>query len=107
LSSVELAHTGAVTFIQRFDSALRLNPHPHPLALDGVYVRGDDGELACHPLPAPSAEQVADVARRTAQRVGQLLEKRAEVQDGAEPSGPTVCCAACAQGLSPFTWLAM
>ncbi len=69
LSSVELAHTGAVTFIQRFDSALRLNPHPHTLALDGVYVRGDDGQLDFQPLPAPSAEEVAEVARRTAARV--------------------------------------
>lgn len=83
LRSVELGHTGAVTFIRRFDSALRLNPHPHTLALDGVYVRGDDGQLDFHPLPAPSAEEVADVARRTAQRVGQLLEQRAEQQDGA------------------------
>lgn len=102
LRSVELAQTGAVTFIQRFDSALRLHPHPHTLALDGVYVRGDDGELAFHPLPAPSAKQVADVARRTAARVRQLLEQRAVDQAEAEPTGWTVGCAASAQGLSLF-----
>jgi hypothetical protein len=42
LASVDRAFTGAVTFIQRFDSALRLNVHVHTLALDGVYVREDD-----------------------------------------------------------------
>ena len=30
---------GAVTFVQRFSSALNLNPHFHVLALDGVRVR--------------------------------------------------------------------
>ncbi|WP_373372376.1 transposase [Polyangium mundeleinium] len=38
LSSVEDAFPGAVTVIQRFDSALRLNVHAHTLVLDGVWV---------------------------------------------------------------------
>ena len=37
--SMQDAHVGAVTFIQRSDSALRLNVHAHSLFLDGVYVR--------------------------------------------------------------------
>lgn len=102
LGSVALAHTGAVTFIQRFDAALRLNPHAHTLSLDGVYLRGGDGELTFHPLPPPSAEEVADVARRTAARVRRLLERRADDQDRDEPTGWTVCCAASTQGLSLF-----
>jgi hypothetical protein len=102
LTSVELAHTGAVTFIQRFDSALRLNPHAHTLALDGVYVRDDQGALSFHPLAAPSAAEVAEVARRTAERVRRLLEQRAEAQDLDEPTGWTICCAASAKGLSLF-----
>ena len=36
LNSINEAHTGAVTIVQRFDSALRLNVHPHTLCLDGV-----------------------------------------------------------------------
>ncbi len=36
------AHTGAVTLIQRFGSALNLNIHFHMLFLDGVY-RGRSG----------------------------------------------------------------
>jgi hypothetical protein len=34
------AHTGAVTLIQRFGSALDLNVHLHMLYLDGVYWDG-------------------------------------------------------------------
>lgn len=76
LASVEQAHTGVVTFVQRFDSGLRLNVHLHSFALDGVYVReGDDGPLVFHALPAPSPDEVAELARRVAVRVAKLLER--------------------------------
>ena len=75
LRSMSEAHTGGVTFIQRFDSALRLNVHFHSLFLDGVFVRDDDGALEFCELDEPTAEQVAEVAERTAKRVIQLLEK--------------------------------
>jgi hypothetical protein len=45
MESVAEAHAGTVTFIQRFDSALRLNVHAHTLVLDGVYVR-NSGQTA-------------------------------------------------------------
>jgi hypothetical protein len=35
--TTKAAHTGAVTLIQRFGSALNLNIHFHMLFLDGVY----------------------------------------------------------------------
>jgi hypothetical protein len=38
--TIASAHTGAVTLIQRFGSALNLNIHFHMLFLDGVYVDG-------------------------------------------------------------------
>ena len=76
LSSVEDAHTGMVTVIQRFDSALRLNVHFHTLVLDGVYVKSDDGELRFLRLPRPSEDDVYEVAMRTATRVKAYLEKR-------------------------------
>ena len=41
---------GAVMFVQRSDSALRLNVHFHTLALDGVYVREPSGALAFRAL---------------------------------------------------------
>lgn len=75
LQSVSQAHPGAVTFIQRFDSALRLNVHFHTLALDGVYVRNDDGALEFLELDEPTADEVADVTRRTAKRVAAILER--------------------------------
>ena len=75
LQSVSQAHPGTVTFVQRFDSALRLNVHFHTLALDGVYVRGDDGELELFETGEPTAAEVADVARRTAKRVTNVLAR--------------------------------
>ena len=70
LDSVADAHTGAVAAIQRTDSALRLNVHAHVLALDGVYIREKkDGPLVFLPLPTPTREEVAEVARRTAKRI--------------------------------------
>jgi len=75
LRSVSEAHTGAVTFIQRFDSALRLNVHAHTEALDGVYVEQDE-ELVFHPLGEPSAEDIEWVAKRTFERAKRLLRRR-------------------------------
>jgi len=40
--SIKTARTGAVTLIQRFDSALNLNIHFHGLFLDGVYADRQD-----------------------------------------------------------------
>ena len=83
LASVEEAFTGAVTVIQRFDSALRLNVHLHTLVLDGVYVKSDDGGLRFLRLPRPSADEVYDVAFRTAKKVVAMLEKKGRSADGA------------------------
>jgi hypothetical protein len=52
LDSVAQAHTGCVVSIQRTDSALRLNVHFHVLALDGVSVSEDSGELVFRALCA-------------------------------------------------------
>jgi ribosomal protein S27E len=46
------ARTGAVTFIQRFGSALNLNVHFHMLFLDGVYV------TRCHDGDSSNSSQV-------------------------------------------------
>jgi hypothetical protein len=82
LATVTDAHPGAVAAIHRADSALRLNVHFHVLALDGVYVRNDSTDaLVFHPLPAPTQAEVADVARRTAARIEQLLRKHGRSLD--------------------------
>lgn len=109
LTSVSLAHTGAVAVVQRADSALRLNVHVHALALDGVYVRdGPKGPLVFHALPAPSREEVEDVAARTAERVARVFRKHgrsleAPGEDDPLPDTEPVlasCYAAAAGGLA-------
>ena len=84
LSSVEDALVGAVTFIQRVDSALRLNPHFHTIALDGAYVRDGEGELVFHALPEPSAEEVAQVAEWTHASLVRVLARHGRSLDGVE-----------------------
>lgn len=114
LGSVADAHTGAVASIQRTDSALRLNVHAHILALDGVYVReAEDGPLVFHALPTPTRAEVADVARRTAERIEHILKAHGrsldpELHDAEPPALPLVleepglaaCYAAAARGVS-------
>ena len=109
LGSVADAHTGAVAAIQGTDSAIRLNVHAHVVALDGVYVR-EDGSLIFHALPTPTRADVADVARRTAERIERILRAHGrsidpEMQDDQPPSlvldepGLAACHAAAAQGI--------
>ncbi len=84
LSSVEDALVGAVTFIQRVDSALRINPHFHTIVLDGAYVRDDEGKLVFHALPEPSGEEVAQVAEWTHAALVRVLARHGRSLDGVE-----------------------
>ncbi len=92
VASVDNPKTGGLTFVQRFDSALRLNPHLHVLMLDGVYV---DGEFV--PLPAPTEAELLKIAHKVSRKVlGHLGE-----EDVAEPEDDSVMpylAAASAQG---------
>ena len=88
LTSVAGAQTGTITFVQRFDSSLRPNVHLHVLALDGVYVRdAASGAPVFHALPAPSEDDVALVARRTAERVDKLLARHGSSLDPEKDAG--------------------
>jgi len=49
---------GAVTAIQRFGSALNVNPHYHCLAVQGVFCDDGSGGLRFFPSPAPSDHEV-------------------------------------------------
>ncbi len=82
LRSVEDAKFGALTFIQRADSSLRLNPHFHTLALDGVYVEDEAGELHFHALGDPTPEDIAQVAAWTHARIERVLERHGRSLDG-------------------------
>lgn len=63
--------SGAVTFVQRFNSALGMNIHGHVLVPDGVFAM--DGVF--HRLSRPRAEHVEDLLGKTAVRVLRLLER--------------------------------
>ena len=69
---------GAVTFIQRFGSALNLNVHFHTLALDGVYQYdlGQDKSPRFLPLPPPEPGEVARVLSGAARRIQRVIEAR-------------------------------
>jgi hypothetical protein len=69
--------TGAVTAIQRANSDLRLSPHFHTLFLDGVYGPDVDGKgQMFHPAPAPSQEEVEQLALRASKRILRFLQRR-------------------------------
>ncbi len=99
--------------IQRGDSALRLNVHFHVLVLDDIYVRETEGgALVFHPLAAPTEEELADVAKRTALRVQKVLARHGRSLDGtSERKDPetiggqlslSALCAAAASGQGLF-----
>jgi len=69
------ARTGAVTFVQRFGSALNLNVHFHCVVPDGVWTR-DDSAVRFLPLPRLTDDDVAQVLRRIEVKVRALLEPR-------------------------------
>jgi hypothetical protein len=110
LSSVDDALAGAITVVQRFDSALRLNVHFHTLALDGVYVRERAGaQASLRALAPPTTTDVTDVARRTAERVRAVLERHGRSLDAdGEDADPLVdkepllarCYGAAVQGVA-------
>ena len=81
-NGIEKAQCGAVTFVQRFGSALNCNPHFHALVLDGVYAPKDSGEPEFFPLRAPDTSDVLKVVESVARGVSSLMKRR-----GMESSG--------------------
>jgi len=65
--------TGSLTVVQRFGSSLNLNVHFHVISMDGVYAEQSDGSLLFHPLPAPSDEDIARLARAVCRKVTRYL----------------------------------
>ncbi len=80
------AHTGAVTLIQRFGSALNLNVHFHMLFLDGVYVARSDGRLRFRWVKAPTSAELTRLTDTIARRVGRCLERQGLLERDAENS---------------------
>ena len=65
------AQSGAVMLIQRFGSALNLNPHFHMLYLNGVY----DANSYFWPVPPPTYEDLVAIAHTIAKLVSRFFEK--------------------------------
>ena len=77
-------HTGAVTLIQRFGSALNLNVHFHMLFVDGVYVTEGSGAPVFRAVRSPGAGELQVLVQRLAEGIGRLLEKRGLIEREAE-----------------------
>ena len=79
------AHTGAVTLVQCFGSALNLNIHFHMLFLDGVYIAGAKGASArFHRVNEPTSGELTQLAHKIAHRVGRYLERHGWLERDAE-----------------------
>jgi hypothetical protein len=63
---------GAVTVIQRFNSALDAAPHFHTLFMDGVYAFSG-GKPVFHPVRAPRDQEVAQIVAGVFRRVERRL----------------------------------
>ena len=79
------AGCGSVTFVQRFGSAINLNPHFHVLLFDGVYVAAAEG-AAPDFIPAPPLEDgdVQEIVETAAERIVRLLQRRGLLDDSQE-----------------------
>ncbi len=80
------AHTGAVTLIQRWGSALNLNIHFHMLYLDGVYAEDAYGKIRFQRIKAPTGNELAVLVHRISQRVAKFLQRRGVLEADEESS---------------------
>lgn len=72
--------SGAVTFIQRFGSALNLNIHFHTVIPDGVFYKTSDG-YRFHRLAEPSFVELCSVAIKIRKKVLNAIEKMGLIED--------------------------
>ena len=87
---------GAVCFVQRFDSALRLNVHFHLLVLDGVFVRGADRRLQFAEIDPPTHADLQALIARLSRRLTRIVEAKQDRDP--EPSPQAACLAAAVEG---------
>jgi hypothetical protein len=78
------AHTGAVTLIQRFGSALNLNIHFHLLFLDGVYVGETSSSARFRRVKAPTCAELTQLTHTIAHRLARYLERQGLLERDAE-----------------------
>ena len=79
------ARSGAITFIQRFGSALNLNMHLHMLIPDGIYTV-KSGKPCFHAVTAPRKSELADLLNRIIRRITrQLSRDRPLIEEPTQP----------------------
>lgn len=80
------AHTGAVTFIQRFGSALNLNIHFHMLFLDGAYLDTlqKNGDLKFVQIDTIASQDFIELTHKISLRVAGYLERNGFISRDAE-----------------------
>lgn len=76
-----VARTAAVTFVQRFGTALDLNVHLHTVLPDGVFEVQDDDNPTFVSLPPPSDAELDTLLLRVVTRVRRALEKANLLED--------------------------
>ena len=77
------ARAAAVTFVQRFGSALNLNVHFHTVTVDGIFDVKDEEEPSFAPLPPPSKAELEALLLRVVSRVRRCLVKANLLDDAA------------------------
>jgi hypothetical protein len=70
-----LPQTGAITFVQRFGSALNANVHFHSITPDGLFVPHSSGNLCLQPLEPPSNEDLLRLGQRVFRRLTKIASR--------------------------------
>ena len=82
---------GAVTQIQRFSSALSLNPHLHSLIPDGAWYKDEQGRLHFVAVLPPSTDDIEDLVVEIAERGGDRKDKAPSRCQRGDPRVHSVC----------------
>ena len=103
---------GGFTVTQRVGSDLRLNPHFHTVALDGVFDASADGRSAAfHRIVGPDDTEVAELVRRIHAGALRVLPRRGllPAADDTPSESPALdepalaqCCAGAVRGCAAF-----
>jgi len=83
LTLASSARSGAITFIQRFGSALNLNVHLHMLIPDGVYTLSH-GKPRFHAVSAPSHSELTALLNRIIRRIARQLTRNGLLVEDAD-----------------------
>lgn len=72
---IEDPQCGAVTFVQRWGSALKANPHFHTIVPDGVFEQRANGSVRFVPILGPDGDDVRRILEQVKKRVDAKVER--------------------------------